>query len=227
MSVFKRMRDITLANFHEMLEKSEDPVKLIDQYLTAQSQQIMESEKVYQQLTAHVNQLRMQYLQAAQLRDKREEQAALALKAGEELLARTALQEKINQDERSKQYEALYEQGKQSLSELEDQLRQWKADYQSVYDKRHFYAAKLESIRLQQRMNERLNNGIGGAGSGRMFDRLDEKLTDMEHEARSLRELRRAGQEFALHAGALVQSALDKEMQRLKQKLEQEGWTQR
>ncbi|ANE45112.1 phage-shock protein [Paenibacillus swuensis] len=221
MSVMKRMRDVTLATFNDMLEKSEDPVRLIDQYLTAQSDQIIESEKVYSQLSQHVGQLRQQYLQAEQLKTKREDQAKLALKAGEDHLARIALQEKVLQEERSGQYLALYEQGAESLKELEEQLRSLKADYQSVYDKRHFYVARLESIRLQQKLNERLG---GAGGSARIFDRLEEKLTDLELETKSLRELRKSGQELAAHAGSAMQAALDKEMLKLKAKLEQEGW---
>jgi phage shock protein A len=223
----RRFRDITLATFNDMLEKSEDPVRLIDQYLTVQCEQIMESEKIYQQLANHVQQLKHQYLQAEQLMNKREDQAKTALKAGEEQLARIALQEKVMHEERSEQYRTLYEQGLQSKEDLEDQLRQLKADYQSVYDKRHFYAARLESIRLQQQMNERLNHIGSGGGTPRMFQRLEDKLTDMELEARSLRELRKTGQELAAQVGSTLQSAIDKEFQQLKRKLEQEGWMSR
>lgn len=224
MSVIRRMKDITLASFNDMLEKSEDPVRLIDQYLTVQSEQILESEKVYRDLLTHVRQLQEQYLQADKLKEKREQQASTALRAGEEQLARMALQEKVVQEERSEQYRLLYEQSKQSAAELEEQLRQSKLDYQSVYDKRQFYAARLESIRLQQKLNERMGQ-MGSGSTPRMFQRLEDKLTDLEFEAQSLRNLRKSGQELLNQAGITLQTTIDHEMQKLKRKLEQEGWT--
>ena len=49
MSLFRRMRDITVATLNEHLERSEDPVRLIDQYLAAQREQLQQSERLYQQ----------------------------------------------------------------------------------------------------------------------------------------------------------------------------------
>jgi phage shock protein A len=103
MSVMKRMRDITAATLNDMLEKSEDPVRLIDHYLAAQCEQIIQSEKLYQQLANHTHNLRKQYFQAEELKVKREEQAVLALKAGEEQVARLALQDKVTQEDKSGQ----------------------------------------------------------------------------------------------------------------------------
>ena len=33
MSVFKRLRDLTMSNVYSLIEKAEDPVKMTDQYL--------------------------------------------------------------------------------------------------------------------------------------------------------------------------------------------------
>ncbi|MNP59088.1 hypothetical protein D3C76_1540600 [compost metagenome] len=57
-----------------------------------------------------------------------------------------------------------------------------------------------------------------------MFARLEDKVSDMELEARTLREIRQAGREMLYTAGAAVQSALDVEMEKLKRKLDKEGW---
>jgi phage shock protein A len=46
----------------------------------------------------------------------------------------------------------------------------------------------------------------------------------MELEAKSLRDLRRAGQEFIVEAGSTLQSVIEREMEQLKRKLQQEGW---
>jgi len=136
MSILRRVRDITVATLNERLEKAEDPVRLIDQFLWSTREDIIQAEKLYQQYAGHSNHLKAQWLQAEQQKEKREQQAMTALKAGEEQLARIALLEKASSEERAIQYRDLYEQSRQNTLDLEEQLRQMRSVYQSVYDKR-------------------------------------------------------------------------------------------
>lgn len=227
MSIVKRVRDITVATLNERLEKAEDPVRLIDQFLWSTREDIIQAEKLYQQYAGHSNHLKAQWLQAEQQMERREHQAMTALKAGEEQMARLALHEKASCEERAAQYRELYEQSRQNTMELEDQLRQMRSEYQTVYDKREYYSARMESLRLQQRMNSRYNSGFGGQGvqPGSAFRRMEDRISDMEHEAKSLRDIRRMGQEFVVEAGHTVQSVIERELAELKRKLEKEGWS--
>lgn len=223
MSISKRLRDISVATLNEMLESSEDPVRLIDKYLAAQAEQIRSTERLLSQCLAHSQSVRQQYLMADQLKQKREQQAMLALRAGEDEVARLAMQEKMQQEEMSVSYKALYEESQYSIRDLEDQLRQLKADLDEVAAKRSYYLARLEAVRLQQRMNERMRPTGGGYGVPRMFDRLDERLSDMESHARTLREVRSGTRDMMRYAGAAV-DAVEQELANLRRKLEQEGF---
>ncbi|CAN7192184.1 PspA/IM30 family protein [Paenibacillus sp. LjRoot153] len=218
MSLFRRMRDITVATLNEHLEKSEDPVRLIDQYLAAQREQLVQSERLYQQCVSHAASLRQQYLTALETKEKREHQALLALKAGEEHMARIVLQEKLQAEEKSVQYHDLYEQAKQSILELDEELQQLKADYKEVADKRSYYLARMESARLQQRMHAR--SSVTQDGAPRMFGRLEERVSDMELHARTLRDVRKMGRESYYSGG---NPAVDAEMEALRNRLKQEG----
>ncbi|PYI50886.1 PspA/IM30 family protein [Paenibacillus flagellatus] len=222
MSLMRRMRDITVATLNERLEQAEDPIKLIDQYLAAQKEQIVESEKLHCHMMAHAGSLRQQVASAEQLRDKREQQAMIALKAGEEHVAKMALQEKLLQEEKYEQFKGLYEQSKQAIVELEEQIDQYKRDFDEVLSKRQYYMARLESVRLQKRMNESMRGGYPGV-NGRTFSRLEERISDLEIEAKSLRDVRQLGRELA-HAGSAMQQTLEHELSQLRNKLEKEGW---
>ncbi|GIO63327.1 PspA/IM30 family protein [Paenibacillus cineris] len=222
MSVFRRVRDITVATLNERLEQSQDPVRLIDQFLASTRDDIMEAEKLVQQYSAHVRQLKQQVDQASNMKEKREEQALLALKAGEDHLAKLALQEKIIYEEKLEQYGGLLDTTRQSLTELENQLNDLKLEYQTVYSKRQYYAARMETLRLQQRMNQRME-GFGGQDVPKMFNRLEDRISDWEFEARSLRDLRRGGQELFGQASGTVSSVLERELARLKEKLNNSG----
>jgi len=219
MSVLRRVRDMSLATLNDRLEKSEDPVRVIDQFLWSTHQEIVQSEQLQRQYAAHTDNLYRQWKDAEHWMNKREEQALTALRAGEEHAAKLALQDKIAHEERAVRYRQLYEQSRQELQELEQLLQELRSEYRTVYDRRQFYVARMESLKLQKRLNARL--GSGAADPDNMFRRLDDRLTDAELEARSLRELRRFGQETALRFGTLVQETIDREMQKLKQKLQQ------
>lgn len=218
MSLLRRMRDITVASLNEHLERSEDPVRLIDQYLAAQREQLQQSERLYQQCVTHAASLRQQYLTALETKEKREQQALLALKAGEEHMARIVLQEKLQAEEKSEQYRELYEQAKQSILDLDEELQQLKADYKEVADKRSYYLARMESARLQQRLHAR--SSVSQDASPRMFGRLEERVSDMELHARTLRDVRRMGRESYYGAG---NPAVDAELEALRNRLNQEG----
>ncbi|KKD52261.1 MULTISPECIES: PspA/IM30 family protein [Paenibacillus] len=220
MSVFRRMRDITVATFNEHLEQSQDPVQLIDQFLYNTRQEIAEAEKLHQQYAVHTRQMKQQLDHALSMQAKREEQALLALKADEEHVAKLALQEKMLYAEKEEQYRELWEQSRESLRELEQQLDSLKTEYQTVHSKRQYYAARVQTLRLQQQMNERAGT-YGGRNVPRMFNRLEDRVADMEAETMSLRELRR-GEEYTrdAHSGG---SLLEQEWARLKSKLNNSG----
>jgi len=224
MSVMKRVRDITMANLNDKLERSEDPVKLIDEYLTAQRDRIAQSEQLYGQCVRHMEAMREQYMQATLLAEKREQQAAIALKAGEEEIARVALQDKLLNAEKSTQYKGLYEQARSSVIELEQELATMRAEYDEVLSKRQYYAARMESIRIRQRMNER-EQAAGWRGADSAFRRLEDRVSDMEMETKTLRELRRLTEETIYQAGTAIKSGLEQELARLRERLEKEGYS--
>lgn len=228
MSIMKRIRDITLATLNEHLEQAEDPVRLIDQYLAARREQLQQSERLYQQCVGHASAMRQQYLLALETKEKREQQALVALKVGEEQMARIVLQEKLQEEEKSEQYKKLYEDSQQSVIELGEEMKQMRADYQEVYEKRSYYLARMESARLQQKLNDRMSSGHG-YGANRVFGRLEDRVSDMEMQARTLREVRRIGGSPGHGGGGFGSGlgggnpAVDAELQALRKRLEQEG----
>ncbi|MEK3733561.1 MULTISPECIES: PspA/IM30 family protein [Paenibacillus] len=223
MSVFRRIRDITVATLNEKLEQSQDPVRLIDQFLHTTREDITEAEKLVRQCETHARQLKQQVDQAETMKYKREEQALLALKAGEEHLAKLALQEKLIYEEKIEQYQGLLDASLESLREIEEQLGELRMEYQTVYSKRQYYVARMETLRLQQKMNERTGAYGGGHDVPKMFNRLEDRITDWELEAKSLRDVRRMGSEYLDQAAHSVSSTLEKELARLKQKLDNSG----
>ncbi len=219
MDLMRRMKDMTRATLNEMLEKSEDPVRAIDRYIQEQRHNIHELEMLYRDQLRHAHSLRKQIDDAAKMIEKREQQAQLAIQAGEEQVARMALEDKIAQEEKRERYKELYAQAKEALIELEDRLDELKSDLQEVIDKRKYYAARMESIQLRKRINER--RAQWSTRSTSWFDRLEDLLTDWELETDMFDELfgdykRKTRSMSAQGTG----DAVDREIERLKKKLD-------
>ncbi|EPY08402.1 phage-shock protein [Paenibacillus sp. E194] len=217
--ILKRVRDITMATLNERLDKVEDPVRLIDQFLMRTRHDINEADRLYQQYVMHANQMRNQMNQAQELCSRREQQAMLALKAGEEFAAKIALQEKLMHEDKVQQYSELYEKSKDAILELEEQLNMLKSEYQAVYDKRQYYIARMQTVRLQQQMNERFGQyGVGQVDS--MFRRLEDRVSGMEWETQGIQDVRRMSGQTMGNINPERDMALKREMERLKQKLD-------
>ena len=224
MGLVKRIRDITLATLNEKLENTEDPVRLIDQFLWSTRDEIVELEKLHHQYFQHVQQLRTQWLQYTEQVDKKEHQALIALKAGEETIARQLLFEKNQLAEQLGSYRELYEQANSTLIELEEQLSTLKQEYQVVYDKRQYYAARMEAIRLQRRMNERMGFK-GQEGTAKMMSRMDSRLSEYELENEALRQVRNQNQQYSGNGyySNTKNFEVEQQLEEMKKRLNKEG----
>ncbi|MBD2847172.1 PspA/IM30 family protein [Paenibacillus sp. IB182496] len=217
MQLIQRVRDITVATFNEQMEKAEDPVKAIDRFLADTRQEIDRAEALHAQCNRHSLQMKRQWLEAERRQDSRARQAELALQEGREAGARAALSDKLTQEEIAAQYKALYEESAEQLTQLRERLQELHGTYQAAADRRQYYAARMETLRLQQSMPRR--GTAAGADPARMFHRLEEQLGDRELETRALRELRSA--QCAPHAPLSPEreAAAEQALQQLKQKL--------
>lgn len=101
MSIFRRLRDVTMASINDLIDKSEDPVKMLNQYLRDMEQDIADAEVAVARQIAVEKKMRQQYEDALEMAERREAQAIKALEAGDEELARRALVDKKEHQQKS------------------------------------------------------------------------------------------------------------------------------
>jgi len=217
MSMMKRFRDLTVATLNDRLEQAQDPVRVIDGFLREMADAIRETEALHRQCAAHTSNLRSQYLSADSMVRKRESQAVLAVKAGEDSVARAALAEKVLEEEKRDGYRALYEQSEQTVRELEQQLEELRREYQEVYNKRQYYLARVETLRLQQRMQERTRSFA--AQGQNWFNRLEDQISDLELETRALNDVRGFDRNEASGRNPFADNRVEQALEELKRKL--------
>lgn len=182
MSLFKRLRDLTLSNVYAMIEKAEDPVKMTDQYLRDMQDDLEEAEKAVAAQIALEKKFKQLYEEQEALVKKRDEQAHMAAQTKNLDLARRALEEKKTAEQKMIEYKASYEQNKIAADSLRGKLDEMRKQVVELKNKRETLVARANAAKAQRNINKAMA-GFGSDSSMNGLKRMEEKVLQMEAEA--------------------------------------------
>ncbi len=182
MSIFKRLRDLTLSNVYALIEKAEDPVKLTDQYIRDMQEDLEDAEKAVASQIALEKKFKLLYEDQAALVEKRNEQAHLAAQAQNIDLARRALEEKKAAEQKMNEYKASFDQNKASADLLRAKLEEMRKQLQEMRNKRDTLVARYNAAKAQQEINKAVS-GFNADSATSGLKRMEEKMLQMEAQA--------------------------------------------
>lgn len=116
MGIFNRVKTIVMADIHEVLDKVEDPIRLMNQYMRELDEQVDQAKDALGQQLYLEKRHGLLVAEAQVLVAKRTRQAELAVANGEDTIARIALQEKLKEEAKLKLYAEQYAAMKQQTS---------------------------------------------------------------------------------------------------------------
>ncbi|MUK86847.1 PspA/IM30 family protein [Ornithinibacillus sp. L9] len=188
---FKRMKTVVSSELNAMLDKAEDPVKMLDQFMREMGDEIREVESAVAKQIANEKMLKRKADDASAMVEKRQNQAEKAIEAGEEDLARRALQDKKEYEGQESSLHASWEQAKNDTEVLKSKLDEMKKEYQQMQIKKDSLKARAESAKTRTRLNRTMSS-IGGDESKQGFERMEEKVMRFEAEAETSEDLKQA-----------------------------------
>ncbi|WLR50209.1 PspA/IM30 family protein [Bacillus tianshenii] len=218
---FRRLKTVVGSELNAALDKAEDPVKMLEQYMREMEADIREAETAVAKQIANEKMLEKKHADAKALVEKREAQALKALDAGNEDLARRALEDKKDQQRNMEQLQEAYERASADAGELRKKLEEMKAEYQQMKLKKDSLKARAESAKTRTKMNRTMSS-IGGEESRRGFERMEEKVLQYEAEAETSDDMKSSSRSLDDEFDALGESDVDKELAALKKKLGKE-----
>ena len=185
MGIFSRTRDIIAANFNEMLDKADDPSKMIRMIILEMEETLVEARASAARTIADQKEMHRHTVKLDKLQADWNEKAQLAISKDREDLARAALVEK-------KKAADMSDQLKQEIAVLDDALRAYEQDIQKLQNRlrearsrQTAIAARLESaenrVKLRSLMtNERVDDALS------RFDQLERRVDYAEGRADAL-----------------------------------------
>lgn len=215
--LFKRVKTVVASELNAMLDKAEDPVKMLDQYMRDMGEDIREVETAVAKQIASEKMLQKRLEEAEKMVEKRKGQAIKALEAGNEDLARRALEDKKNHESTAASLKQSYERAKEDSNVLRSKLSEMKREYDEMNLKKDALKARAESAKTRTKMNRTLSSiDSGDASDG--FDRMEEKVMQFEAEAETSEDLRSASRSLDDEFKALDNN-VDDELEALKKQL--------
>jgi phage shock protein A len=219
MGIFKRLRDLTMGSINDLLDKAEDPVKMLNQFLRDMEEDILEAEASVAKQIAIEKKFKQQYEEAEEMVTKRGEQAMKALEQNNEDLARRALEDKKEQQARYDELKRQYDISKTNADQLRGQLTEMKDEFNKMKNKKDLLIARAESAKAQKQINQAMS-GFGTDNAAKGFDRMSEKVLQMEAEAQASGELRSSNRSLDDELDQLSKGdGVDDELAALKAKL--------
>ena len=220
MGIFTRFRDIVSSNINAMLDKAEDPEKLIRLMIREMEDTLVEIKASCAGVMANSKKVQRQ-MEEAQSRGKYwEEKATLAVNKGRDDLAREALVERRRYAERAEaleqelgEHNALVEQYQDDIRQLEDKLGAAR-EKQRVLVQRHIHANR------KKRAQEDIRR-MDSSEAILKFEELENRIERMEAEADLVNFGRKPTLEEDLDT-LVVDEEIEKELQTLKSSLAKE-----
>jgi len=182
MGIFSRTRDIVAANFTDLLDKAEDPAKMIRMIILEMEETLVEVRASAARTIADQKEMRRHIDKLGKLQDSWTEKAELALSKGREDLAKAALVEKQKAAD-------MADRLKDEIAVLDDALRGSEEDINKLQTKlreartrQNSIATRLESAQNRYKLRE-LYNGPRMQDAFSRFDVMEGRIDMAEGRA--------------------------------------------
>ncbi|WP_410772096.1 PspA/IM30 family protein [Fontibacillus sp. BL9] len=184
MGVFKRIKDITKASVNDMLDKVEDPIVMLNQYLRDMEAEIRDAEVTVAKQMANERRMKQRLDEAVRISSQREAQAEIALRNGQEEVARKLLEEKIHYDQKQSEFSDLHAQSEAQANELKQQLHEMKDEFYKLRNKRNELVSRAQMAKARKQMSQISSLHTIESGNASLgFHRMEEKIMQLEAEA--------------------------------------------
>ena len=170
MSIFTRFKDIVNSNINSLLDKAEDPEKMLRLMIGEMEDTVIDLKTTTAARMAEAIRSEKKVDEAKATVDRWQARAELAIEKGKDDLAREALMEKKHAQE-------TYERARENISSLKKSIEEGKEEIRTLEDKIKAAKAKLTTLqREQERAQERRDSSVN---LNARFEEMENRINRM------------------------------------------------
>jgi len=221
MGIFARLARLIKSNLNDLISRSEDPEKMLNQIVIDMNAQLIEAKKQVAGSIADEKRLAKQAEQEAATAAEWERRAMMAVRAGDDNLAKEGLARKKEHEQLAEQYKVQWQKQKQSVDSLKLALRALNAKIEEAKRKKNLLIARKKRAEAQKQIQETMS-GLKNASAFEAFDQMEQRIGQMEAEAEAGAEIAEeySGDVLATKFAQLEQTAgADEDLTALKRKM--------
>ncbi len=185
--IFGRISDIIKANVNDLIDRAEDPEKMIKQMVIEMEEAVNKATTAVGSAIANEKHLERQYTEKKKLAAEWQERAVKAVNAGRDDLARQALEKKNMFDKAGTDVEGPLAEAKKTSTIMRQQLDQLKGKLDEARVRQGTLIARHQAAKAKKQISQSLA-GIGD-GAFANFDKYEQKVLKVESEAEAFAEL--------------------------------------
>lgn len=188
MGIFARLATLIKANLNDLISKSEDPEKMLNQIVVDMGTQLEEAKKQVASAIADDMRLAKQVEAETATAAEWERRAMLAVRAGDDALAKEALARRKEHAELAEQFRQQSQKQKAGVDQLKLALRALNNKIEEAKRKKGLLIARKKRAEAQKAIQETLG-GMKSASAFEAFDDMSRRIEQMEAEAEAGAEL--------------------------------------
>ncbi len=188
MGIFKRIGDVLKANVNDLIDKAEDPEKMVKQIIIDMQEELTKATQALGKAMSSEKLAKKQYDDSARKSAEWESRAKTALVAGDEALAKKALENKVKADNDTAQYKIMYENISQQTATIRSQVEVLKSKLDEAKSRQAMLIARSQMADTQKNL-AKSTGGFDTSSASEKFDRMEEKIMRKEAEAQAFSEI--------------------------------------
>lgn len=192
MGIIKRFGDIMSANINALLDKAEDPEKMIDQCLRNLNSDLGKVKAETAAVMADEQRAKRELDECNADIAKMQSYAEKALTAGNEADARTFLGKKQQLVEKQATLQQAYDLASANSMKMRQMHDKLVKDINELNSRRDAIKAKVQVAKTQEKMNKITSSVTDSTSSLAAFDRMEAKANKMLDQANAMAELNSA-----------------------------------
>jgi len=183
-----RVSTLMRANLNDLLDRAEDPEKVIVQLLRDMENQLMQVKTQVAASIADEKRLHQRFQENQAKSEDWERKAELALDKGDEELAKEALSRRNSFRESAQGFEAQWKEQNAQVTLLKDALRDLERKIDDAKARKDLLIARSRRAKAETNIRETMV-GIGRTNATSEFSRMEERVSEQEARARAATEL--------------------------------------